>query len=289
MKLTKVFQTKSSALREAFQKDDLVLMEKLMGKKSDFLVYDLFKSDVAAPITPRMADLFVQKISEGTLIRWSAGAKEMRLLPVTILAAHALEDKNYAVLDVLFDGRIDYCKDKTASSIINHLIKADVDPDKQAGYLKKLLSQSTKLPDPDKAVKEAIEAGNTAALDILAASGIDLHEKNEYWLREAAKLDKKHVCLHLIENRGADIAHAQKTAEELGTHSVFVYLESLRGGLKMSSAAEEPPTIESLSREVKELRTAMREMTALVQEMRAERTIDKTVDKPGLRAKGNTP
>lgn len=289
MKLTKIFQTKSSALREAFQNDDLALMEKLMGKKSDFLIYDLFDPEICAPITPRMADLFVQKTAEGSRIRWSPSAQEKPLLTLALLVSHAMHAKRYDVLDVLLDGRIDYCTDKTAAVVIQDLVAADLDDEKRAGYLKKVLSQSSKLPDPDSVVKSALEAGNTAALDILAAAGIDLHEKNEYWLREAAKMDKKHICLHLIENRGADMAHALKTAEELGTHSVFVYLESLRSELKIDSAEEAPPTIESLSREVKALRTAMREMTALVRDMQAERTIDKTIDKPGLRTKGNTP
>lgn len=287
MKLTKVFQTKGSALREAFQNDDLALMEKLLGKKSNFLLYDLFSTETCAPITPRMADVFVRRLAEGKSIQWSLGTESGCLLPAVILITHAIESKNYDVLDVLLDGRIDYGQKESAAPVINQLVKAELDPDKRAEYLKKQLSQSSKLKDPDSVIKDAIEADNTDALDILAASGIDLHEKNEFWLREAAKMDKKHVCLHLVEKHGADITHAQKTAQDLGTHSIFVYLEALRGELDVPATEDAPPTVESLSREVKELRTTVRELTALVRDLQAERTIDKAIDKPGLRAKGN--
>lgn len=290
MKLSKVFQSKGSALREAFQNDDLALMEKLLGKKSNFLIYDLFNAETCAPITPRMADLFVGWLAEGKAIRWSLGEEEKNvLLPAVLLVAHAIEAKNYPVLDVLLDGRLNYGERESAVPVINHLVKADLDAEKRVTYLKKQLAQSGKLHDQDKVVKDAVEAGNTDALDILAASGIDLHEKNEFWLREAAKMDKKHVCLHLVEKQGADLAHAQKTAQELGTHSVYVYLESLRDSLNIPTAEDAPPTVESLSREMKELRTTVRELTALVRDLQAERTIDKSVDKPGLRTTGNTP
>ena len=289
MKLTKVFPTKGSALREAFQNDDLVLMEKLMGKKSDFLIYDLFNPETSAPITPRMADSFVRWLAEGKSIKWSLGAESRCLLPVVVLVTHAIEAKNYPVLDVLLDGRINYGERESSVTVINQLVTAELDSDKRAGYLKKQLAQSSKLHDPDKVIKGAIEAGKTDALDILTASGIDLNEKNEFWLREAAKMDKKHICLHLVEKQGADIAHAQKTAQDLGTHSIFVYLEALRGELDIPATEDAPPTVESLSREVKELRTTVRELTALVRDLQAERTIDKAIDKPGLRAKGNAP
>ena len=94
--------------------------------------------------------------------------------------------------------------------------------------------------------------------------------------------------MHLVQKHGADMAGAMKAAQDLGTHNVYLYLDGLRQDIQPETAtAEAPPTVESLSRDVQQLRAALREMTALVTEMQAERKIEKNLDKPGLHIRKN--
>lgn len=290
-KLTRVFQTKKGALREAVREDDIALMEKLMGKKDVWLIFEIFKPEVIDGMTPRMAEAIVSHVHSGQNINWGVdrGVKGTMIV-ASLLAAHATAAKNYALLDVFFDGRLDFCADKTPASIVQDLIRSDLDVEKKNQYLKKILSGKNKLPEPEKAVEAAVEKSDLDALDILASSGINLRETHEFWLREAAKNDKRHVCEHLVQRHGADLSLALKTAQDLGTHNVYLYLDNLRQDIQPASATDEtPPTLESLSREVKELRAALREMTALVTEMQTERKIEKNVDKPGLQIRKNAP
>jgi len=290
-KLTRIFQTKKGALREAIREDDVALMEKLMGKKSDFLIFELFEPAVIEGMTPYMADAIVGHVHAGNSINWGlARGREGAIGVVTLFATHARRAKNYELLDVFFDGRLDFCAEKLSAAVITDLIGSDIDVAKKEQYLRKLLSVKSKLPKPEEAVEAAIENSVLPALDVLAASGINLRENNELWLREAAKNDKRHVCIHLVEKHGADLGLAMKTAQELGTHNVYLYLDNLRQEIQpQTSAAEAAPTVESLSREVKELRASLREMTALVAEIQAERKFNKVVDKPGLQVRKNTP
>lgn len=289
-KLTRVFQTKKGALREAVREDDVALMEKLMGKKSDFLIFEVFKPEVIEGMTPRMAEAIVKHIHEKKAIRWSMGGQDHAMSVVSLFASHACDVRRYDLLDVFFDGRLDFCGHKLSVGIVGDLIGCELDAEKKNGYLKKILSTKSKLPNADKAVKKAVDKTDLAALDILATVGINLRENNEYWLREAAKDDKRHVCVHLVEKHGADIGLAMKTAQDLGTHNVYLYLDGLRQDIQPQTAtAEAPPTVESLAREVKELRAALREMTALVTEMQSERKIEKNLDKPGLQVRKSAP
>ena len=290
-KLTRVFQTKKGALREAVREDDIALMEKLMGKKSDFLIFELFKPEVIEGMTPRMADTIVNYVHDGKRLEWGGGrGHEGARMVTNLFTAHATSAKNYALLDVFFDGRLDFCADKTSASVVRDLIDSDLDAEKKSQYLKKILSGKNKLPEPERAVEKAVDKSDIDALDILASSGINLRENNEFWLREAAKNDRRHVCLYLVEKQGSDISVALKSAQDLGTHNTYLYLDSLRQDIQPQAGADDaPPTIESLSREVKELRAALREMASLVTEMQAGRTIEKFVDKPGLQVKKNTP
>jgi len=286
-KLSRIFQTKKGALYEAVREDDTALMEKLMGKKSDFLIFEIFNPRVVDGMTPRMADTIVGYLAAGNDIRWGISGRDDRLVVPVMLAASALGEKNYALADVFLDGRLDYCSGKFSTAFVSDMLNSDIDADKKTQYLKKILSVGGKLPEPEKAVRAAVDNSALGALDVLAASGINLRENNECWLREAAKNDKRHVCLHLVENHGADLALAMKTAQDLGTHNVYLYLDNLRQDIQPRTAAEDAPsTVESLSREVKELRAALREVTALVADMQSERKVEKTLDKPGLHAKG---
>lgn len=290
-KLTRVFQTKNSALRAAVREDDVALMQKLLGKKSDWLIFEVFKPENFTDMTPRMADTIVQHIHDGKNVQWGGGrGVEGTMMVASVLAVHASEAKNYALLDVFFDGRLDFCSDNTAAAVVRDLIGGALDTDKKNHYLKKALSVKTKLPEPEKAVEKAIDKSDLDALDILAATGINLRDNNDFWLREAAKNDKRHVCVHLVQKHGADMAGAMKAAQDLGTHNVYLYLDGLRQDIQPETAtAEAPPTVESLSREVKQLRAALREMTALITDMQAERKIEKNLDKPGLHIRKNAP
>jgi hypothetical protein len=286
-KLSRIFQTKKGALREAIREDDIALMEKLMGKKDVWLIFELFKPEAINGMTPRMAEAIVSHVHTGNSIDWGLDrGRKGAMAIVTLFATQARIEKKYELLDVFFDGRLDFCAEKLSAAAITDLIGSDVDNDKKVEYLKKLLSVESKLPEPDTAVRAAVDKSALGALDVLAASGINLRENNEFWLREAAKNDKRHVCVHLVEKHGADLARALKTAQDLGTHNIYLYLDNLRQDIQPQVSGEETPaTVESLSREVKELRAALREVTALVTEMQAERKIDKIVDKPGLQAK----
>ena len=197
-KLTRVFQTKKGALREAVREDDIALMEKLMGKKSDFLIFELFKPEVIEGMTPRMADTIVKHVQEGKRLEWGGGRGHEGAMMVTCLfTAHAASVKNYALLDVFFDGRLDFCADKASASVLRDLIGSDMDAEKKIQYLKKILSGKNKLSEHEKAVEKAVETSDLEALDILASSGINLRENNEFWLREAAKNDKRHVAARI--------------------------------------------------------------------------------------------
>lgn len=288
-KLTRFFQTQNGALRAAIREDDTALMQKLLHKKSDRLFFDLYTSDVLESLTPRMADVVVSHVAAGNSIQWSFRNDHALRVPA-LMACHALHAKNEGLLDVLFDGRLPYSKDKIFSALALDLIGSALAGEKKAQYFKKILPVNDKLPEQEKMVCAAVAAEATEVLGVLAAFGVNLRDNNELALREAARNEKRSVCVYLMEKHGADIDVALKAAQDLGAHGVYLYLDNVRQEVCPKPAdTEAAPTVESLAREVKELRAALRQMTAMVTEMQAAHKIEKNLDKPGLSARKCAP
>lgn len=285
MKLSKIFQTKTSAFREAVKTNNIPQMQKLMGKKSSFMVYEFFTGDTFKDMTPEMATCLVEGLDKDVMKRWSLSTAEIAM-PMGLLISHAASQDRTDLLDVYMSPKIDLTADNMAEAIISDLAAhTALSPEVRYGYVRQLVANNiNNIKNTDKLVQGAIENNDLTVLDILADAGVDLREKNERWLREAAKLEKQTVCQHLLDGHSADLDVALTTARTMGVHSVSLYLAALQPEKK--SVETEAPTIESLSAEMKELRATVKELTSLVRELRAG---PEQMDKPTLRPKGSTP
>ena len=286
MKLSKIFQSKASAFREAVQTNNIPQMQKLMGKSDSFMIYEFFTGETFKDMTPEMATCFVEGLDARVVERWSLDTQRAPSVPIGLLIGHAVEQGRTDLMDIYLNAKIDLAAENIAEMIVADIAaKTTLAPETRYGYVRKIVANNIdNIKNTDKLVQNAIENNDLTVLDILSAACVDLREKNERWLREAAKLEKQTVCQHLLERHGADLDVALTTARTMGVHSVSLYLAGLQPDQKPGDAAA--PTVESLSAEMKELRATVKELTALVRELR---TGPEQMDKPTLRPKGNTP
>jgi hypothetical protein len=286
VKLSKVFQSKASAFREAVQTNNIPQMQKLMGKKSSFMIYEFFKDETFKDMTPEMATCFVDALDGPVVKRWSMDTQSAPAIPLGLLISHAVTQGRTDLMDVYMNPKIDLAPDNVTELVVSEIAaNTTLAPETRYGYVRQIVANNIdNIKNTDKLVQDAIENNDLTVLDILANAGVDLREKNERWLREAAKLEKQTVCQHLLDRHGADLDVALTTARTMGMHSVSLFLSGLQPEPKSDDAAT--PTVESLSAETKELRATVKELTALVRELR---TGPEQMDKPTLRPKGNTP
>lgn len=286
MKLSKVFQSKASAFREAVQTNNIAQMQKLMGKKVPFMIYEFFNGETFKDMTPEMATCFVDGLDERVVKGWSMDTQSTPSAFIVSLCIHAATQGRTDLMDIYMNPKIDLAPDNIAELLVTDIAAmTTLAPETRYGYVRQIVANNIdNIKNTDKLVQNAIENNDLTVLDILSAACVDLREKNERWLREAAKLEKQTVCQHLLERHGADLDVALITARTMGVHSVALYLSALQPQQKSDDAVA--PTVESLSAEMKELRATVKELTSLVGELR---TGPEQMDKLTLRPKSRTP
>ncbi|MBL8713698.1 MAG: hypothetical protein JNM12_12425 [Alphaproteobacteria bacterium] len=274
MKLTRMFQSKADAFREAVRTDDLPRMEQLMQKKSYDFFFEILSGEYVADITPRMAMLLVEKLDDAVLGRWQMkdGSKQT---VVDSMLGQSLYRNRLEIAELLMEKGGTNFNVKNGSWYLRMVIESSFAEDVKLRMMKQMLAKGyDKMADPDKSLQAAVDKKFTAAVDLFAAIGLDLHKNNEQLLRGAARDKSSDMALHLVTRHGADIDLAISTEMALGNAPVFEFLSDLKKQLPEKPAAR---TVESLTAEVGSLQDTVRELTEKLAKMQGEQTLDKPV------------
>lgn len=274
MKLTRIFQTKADAFREAVRTDDLSRMEQLMQKKGHDFFFEILSGEYVADITPRMAMLLVEKLDDAVLGRWQMkdGSKQT---VVDSMLGQSLYRNRLEIAELLMEKGGTNFNVKNGSWYLLMTIEGSFAEDVKLRMMKQMLAKGyDKMADPDKSLQAAVDKKFTAAVDLFAAIGLDLHKNNEQLLRGAARDKSSDMALHLVTRHGADIDLAISTEMALGNAPVFEFLSDLKKQLPEKPAAR---TVESLTAEVGSLQDTVRELTEKLAKMQGEQTLDKPV------------
>ncbi len=275
MKLSRIFQSKSSAFRETVKTDDLPRMEQLMQKKGLSFFIEMLNADYVKDISPRMAQLFVDKLDDAALQRWGFG-RDSRELVLGLMLGAALNENRVDVVDAVISSHaLKLNSDKIGAALLIDVVAGGGDSDVKLRVLKAVLAGGyDKMDKPEEALQKAVEKNFTAAIDLFAAVGFDIHKNNEQYLRSAAKDKSDATALHLVTRHGADIDLAISTEMALGNTAVFEFLSGLKTQLP---AAPAPRAVESLTAEVGSLQDTVRELTQKLAKMEGGHALDKPV------------
>ncbi|HYD19697.1 MAG TPA: hypothetical protein VEF76_14590 [Patescibacteria group bacterium] len=272
MKLSRLFQSKASAFREAVATDDLPRMEKLMEKKGLGFLLEIMGGEFVAEITPRMTALLAKKLDDKVLQNWRLPT-DSRDLVLNTMFVFALHYKRVDVAETLLEKGGKTFNVKSGAFYLSAVINADLPSDLRLDYLRKILSHGHDLmTDKDAAIKSAVEKGDLPALDLLAAAGFNVREQAGALLPVAVRARSTETALHLAAKYGADIDAAIAAGNAVGNAAETEFLEGVRARLPK---AEKPRSVESLTAEVESLRETVR--------LLSERLGDKPLDKPVLK------
>lgn len=276
MKLSRLFQSKSSAFRETVKTDDLPRMEKLMQKKGLSFFIEMLNADYVKDISPRMAQLFVDKLDDAVLQRWGF-ARDSRELALGLMLGTALNENRIDVVDAVIEkNALNMNGDKIGTALLIDVVAGGGDSGVKLRVLKAVLAGGyDKMDKPEEALQKAVEKNFTAGIDLFAAVGFDIHKNNEQYLRTAAKNKSSETGLHLVTRHGADIDLAISTEMALGNTPVFEFLAELKKQLPSNQPA--PRTVESLTAEVGSLQDTVRELTQKLAKLEGGQALDKPV------------
>ena len=275
MKLSRIFQSKSDAFRETVKTDDLPRMEKLMQKKGLGFFVEVLNADYVADLSPRMAELLVDKMDEDVLRRWGFG-RDSRELVLSVMLGRALAENRIDVVDAVIDMKsLKLNDDKVGTALLTDVVACDAPADAKLRVLKAVLAGGyDKMDKPEDALQKAVEKNFIPAIDLFAAVGFDIHKNNEQYLRTAAKNLSAETALHLITRHAADIDLAISTEMALGNAPVFEFLAELKKQLPEKTA---PRTVETLTAEVGSLQDTVRELTEKLAKLQPHTQLDKPV------------
>jgi hypothetical protein len=274
MKLSRIFQSKADAFREAVKTDDLPRMEQLMQKKGFGFFLEILGGEYVADITPRMADLLVEKLDDVVLGRWQMkpGSKQTIL---DSMLGQSIYRNRLEIAELLMEKTGTNFNQKTGSWYLSIVIASEFPDDVKLRMMKKMLANGyEKMGDPEKSLQTAVDKKFTAAVDLFAAIGFDLHKNNEQLLRGAARNKSTDMALHLVTRHGADIDLAISTEMALGNAPVFEFLAELKKQLPAKPAAR---TVETLTAEVGSLQDTVRELTEKLAKLQGPTALDKPV------------
>lgn len=275
MKLSRLFQSKSNAFRETIKTDDLPRMEKLMRKKGLSFFAEMLNADYVKDISPRMTQLFVDKLDDAVLQRWGFG-RDARELALGLLLGTALNENRIDVVDaVIANNTLKLNSNNVGTALLTDIVSGGAAGDVKLRVLKAVLAGGyDKMDKPEEALQTAVEKNFTAGIDLFAAVGFDIHKNNEQYLRAAAKGKSAETALHLVTRHAADIDLAISTEMALGNAPVFEFLTDLKKQLPAMAA---PRTVETLTAEVGSLQDTVRELTQKLAKLEGGQALDKPV------------
>lgn len=274
MKLSRLFQSKADAFREAVRTDDLPRMEQLMQKKGYEFLFEMASGEYVADVTPRMATFLIEKLDDKVFERWHMKAGSKQNLIGSMLG-QSLYRSRLDIAELLMEkGGTDF-NQKSGGWYLSRVIGSNFDDAVKLRMMKQMLAGGyDKMQETDLSLQFAVDKKFAGAVDLFAAIGLDLHKNNEQLLRTAARDKSADMALHLVARHGADIDLAISTEMALGNAPVFEFLAELKKQLPEKPAAR---TVETLTAEVGSLQDTVRELTEKLAKMQATATLDKPV------------
>jgi hypothetical protein len=285
MKLGRIFQSKASAFNEAIVNDDVPRMRELLQKKNGFsLLLEIFYGKKFGTMTPAMAQVFVDTIDDKVLKNLSLDpGRDSRDLVQHALLAHAIQNRRLDLVDVFIEGGVNFNSTMGHGAVLGMLLAKEISEDDRLPRLRRMLAGGHDgMTGKEDLIETAIRENMPEAVDLFAAAGMDMNRNNGQYLRLAATLGLDDMARHLVEVHGVNVRNALAASRAMGFNDAAVALEQLRENAEQQ--AETPPTVESLSAEVKALKETVRDLTALVREMR-----EPTLNKPALKSPGVAP
>ena len=184
---------------------------------------------------------------------------------------YCLEENNFERVDTMLGLKINFNREWYKHHPLKKVFTCTADKQKKLRWLEKMTAKGidgindTWYEQYDGGfLKDAIAHNFPEAVDLAVRLGISPHAEDEKFLRYAAALHNKEMCLYLVEKYGADLARA--TAAAGPETEALLFLSSLQAEPKPSSPQEKPATIESLSAETKALREMVAELTLVVKQ-----------------------
>lgn len=276
MKLSRFFQSKANAFRETVRTDDLPRMEKLMQKKGFPFFREVLVADYVKDLSPRMAELLVDRLDAQQLARWGS-VGYTRELVLSVMLTRAMQEQRVEVVDaVIAKNALKVNDSGIGAALLTDVAGSIATEDVKLRVLRAVLAGGyDKMDKPEEALQKAVDKNFIAGIDLFAAVGFDLHKNNEQYLRSAARGKSPATALHLITRHGADIDLAISTEMALGNAPVFEFLAELKKQLPANEPA--PRTVETLTAEVGSLQDTVRELTQKLAKMEGGATLDKPV------------
>lgn len=274
MSLSRLFQSKADAFREAVRTDDLPRMEQLMQKKGYDFFFEILSGEYVADITPRMATLLIDKLDDAALKRWQMKAGSQQTV-IDSMLGQSLYRNRLDIAELLMEkGGIDF-NQKAGGWYLSRVIGSNFDDAVKLRMMRQMLAGGyDKMQETDLSLQFAVDKKFAGAVDLFAAIGLDLHKNNEQLLRTAARDKSADMALHLVTRHGADIDLAISTEMALGNAPVFEFLTALKKQLPEKPVVR---TVETLTAEVGSLQDTVRELTEKLAKMQATATLDKPV------------
>lgn len=275
MKLSRIFQSKSAAFREAVKTDDLPRMEELMQKKGYGFFFEILSGEYVADLTPRMAALLVEKLDDKVLQRWQMKPGSKGAV-VDAMLSNAIFRDRLPVAEFLMENAGVKFNGRNGGGHLEAVLISGLADDVKLRFLKKMLARGyDRMEKTDKAMQVAVDKNFLPAIDLFAAVGFDVHKKNEQYLRAAAKNKSPATALHLVTRHGADIDLAISTEMAVGNAPAFEFLAALKK--QLPAAQNAPRTVESMAAEIGSLQDTVRELTQKLARMEGGASLDKPV------------
>jgi hypothetical protein len=184
---------------------------------------------------------------------------------------YCLRENKFDRLEMMLGLDIDFNRELYHSHPLAKVFTCDADKQQKLRWLERMtVGGINKIDSREQFLFDAITHSFPEAADLAVRGGIFPRLDDEQFLRYAAKLQNKEMCLHLIEKHGADLERAKlKASFDKENGGVFIFLNDLQSGLKPPLPQEKPATIETLSQDMKELREMVAELTQMVKQQQA--------------------
>jgi hypothetical protein len=196
-------------------------------------------------------------------------------------ASDFLKSGQYDRLETILETEINFNQGDYSWHPIRNVFACGADKQKKLLWLEKMTAGGIgRIGQKEKILYDAIYYNLPEAVDLAVRIGIPPCAEDEKYLRFAAEVGNKEMCLHLIEKHGADIERAKYVARSNPNDlKAYVFLSELQ-----PDAQKKPATLESLSEEITGLRRMVTELTQVVKQQQNPIVI---LDKSSSNAKLN--
>lgn len=261
-------------LRDALKNNNLAAVRRMM-KKKDIWFYRAVQDMDYSRHSAQMSQLLATEMTDAHWKRWGFYYNRNEVL--CGLFRRSVKAGNTAAADVYIANIANFNSGGGSEHEIVTVAQSPLDAEQKAAYARRIVAGGfDQVKEGSHLLRAVVGAGSIEVFDIAAAAlGIDLHKDNEALLRHAAASGKKDMARHLVTAHQANLAVAITTARTMGQDAHWQLLEELRQEIAPHEQA--PPTIESLSAELRALRAEMKEMRDELTALRSPVRVDKPV------------